>query len=1013
MLDSILSRLPAPGKEFRGAPFWAWNGKLEPQELRRQINDFRGMGFGGFFMHSRVGLNTEYLGREWFECVRACIDEAKKCGMDAWLYDEDRWPSGAAGGLVTRNPEYRSRFIQCISGDEARAEDGCRTLGCFAAADLNARRCSSFRRLESAGEPLAENETLLRFRLSVAPDSSWFNGEAYLDVLNEKAVEEFIRVTHERYRAELGSEFGGTVPGIFSDEPNFRTGFLPGSMSMPWTESLPQTFAELSGGMKLSDRLPELFFKVGDEDFSPVRMHYYNTLTHLFVNAFSRRIGAWCEKNNLLFTGHVLLEDNVVSQSSFVGSAMRFYEYMQSPGIDLLTEHWNIFLAAKQCVSAARQFGRSLRLSETYGCTGWDFPFAGHKALGDWQTALGINFFCPHLAWYTMEGEGKRDYPAGISSQSPWFESYHRITDYFARINLALSGGAEVRDLLVVHPIESTWGVFYEGRDSAEPEWNTAEENRLVHLTNFLLGQHLDFDFGDEEIMARHGAAEEAGLRIGQAVYQAVLLPEMRTIRRSTLELLTAFRRNGGTVCFLGAPPERTDGAISGAAAEAYRNFRKAAEHELAAALGPAVRHLSIAAAGTEAESILCQLRRHDDCEVLFCCNTGVEMRDRQMEMPLVRDRNLEYPAVRIAWKLPAAYRIYEIDPSSGEIFPVDGFYENGCRAADTSFAALQSRLFIAAQEIPACRKRRDAAPGAPVVEIPAGVPLPVRRSEPNVLLLAEPEYRIDGGGWQASEPVLKLDDRLRERLGARPRGGEMIQPWLAPRREPERKLALELKYEFDCRDIPPEECRLALERPELYEAEFNGVPIAPLPDAWWVDRSLRLLALPRALFVQGRNRITLRTAYHAGMPGLEYCYLLGEFAVGENAVLTAPPQTLVRGDWTKQGLPYYSGNLTYRFDLPDGTADGTVLELGPWRGTAVLVSVNGGKAAMAAWPPYRTVLTGLTGRGDRVEVTILGHRRNSHGPFYLKDKWPVWTGPFEFRKYETGEPQLVPAGLL
>ena len=330
MLDSILSRLPAPGKEFRGAPFWAWNGKLEPQELRRQINDFREMGFGGFFMHSRVGLNTEYLGREWFECVRACIDEAKKCGMDAWLYDEDRWPSGAAGGLVTRNPEYRSRFIQCISGDEARAEDGCRTLGCFAAADLNARRCSSFRRLESAGEPLAENETLLRFRLSVAPDSSWFNGEAYLDVLNEKAVEEFIRVTHERYRSELGSEFGGTVPGIFSDEPNFRTGFLPGSMSMPWTESLPQTFAELSGGMKLSDRLPELFFKVGDEDFSPVRMHYYNTLTHLFVNAFSRRIGAWCEKNNLLFTGHVLLEDNVVSQSSFVGSAMRFYEYMQS-----------------------------------------------------------------------------------------------------------------------------------------------------------------------------------------------------------------------------------------------------------------------------------------------------------------------------------------------------------------------------------------------------------------------------------------------------------------------------------------------------------------------------------------------------------------------------------------------------------------------------------------------------------------------------------------------------------
>lgn len=142
-------------------------------------------------------------------------------------------------------------------------------------------------------------------------------------------------------------------------------------------------------------------------------------------------------------------------------------------------------------------------------------------------------------------------------------------------------------------------------------------------------------------------------------------------------------------------------------------------------------------------------------------------MRDRQMEMPLVRDRNLEYPAVRIAWKLPAAYRIYEIDPSSGEIFPVDGFYENGCRAADTSFAALQSRLFIAAQEIPACRKRRDAAPGARWWKSRRAFRSPSGAASRTCCCWQEPEYRIDGGGWQASEPVLKLDDRLRERLGA------------------------------------------------------------------------------------------------------------------------------------------------------------------------------------------------------------------------------------------------------
>ena len=84
--------------DYRGLPFWSWNGKLCETELRRQIRIFREMGYAGFFMHSRSGLNTEYLGREWFDSVRACIDEARIQGLEAWLYDEDRYASGSGGG---------------------------------------------------------------------------------------------------------------------------------------------------------------------------------------------------------------------------------------------------------------------------------------------------------------------------------------------------------------------------------------------------------------------------------------------------------------------------------------------------------------------------------------------------------------------------------------------------------------------------------------------------------------------------------------------------------------------------------------------------------------------------------------------------------------------------------------------------------------------------------------------------------------------------------------------------
>ena len=89
-LKTLQHEFKNPGSLFRGAPFWAWNGKLEPEELRRQVRLMKEMGLGGFFMHSRVGLDTPYLSDQWFDCVRACCEEAEKLGMKAWLYDEDR-----------------------------------------------------------------------------------------------------------------------------------------------------------------------------------------------------------------------------------------------------------------------------------------------------------------------------------------------------------------------------------------------------------------------------------------------------------------------------------------------------------------------------------------------------------------------------------------------------------------------------------------------------------------------------------------------------------------------------------------------------------------------------------------------------------------------------------------------------------------------------------------------------------------------------------------------------------
>ena len=61
MLKDVANGIRTPSVDCRGVPFWAWNSKLEIPELRRQIRILKEMGMGGFFMHSRVGLNTPYL----------------------------------------------------------------------------------------------------------------------------------------------------------------------------------------------------------------------------------------------------------------------------------------------------------------------------------------------------------------------------------------------------------------------------------------------------------------------------------------------------------------------------------------------------------------------------------------------------------------------------------------------------------------------------------------------------------------------------------------------------------------------------------------------------------------------------------------------------------------------------------------------------------------------------------------------------------------------------------------
>ena len=1030
MLGELPQQLMNPGSRFRGKPFWAWNSRLEPGELRRQIRLFKRMGFGGFFMHSRTGLETGYLGKDWFDCVRACVDEAKKLGLEAWAYDEDRWPSGIAGGLVTKNPACRRRlaFLEVIPAGK-KLTRGKNTL-LVLTGKISGRRLSNPRLVGPRENPRpGQGESVIRIFYRTDAPRDLFNGQTYLDMLNPAAVAEFIKTTHEAYKHALGREFGRTVPGIFTDEANFGRFVSRDAYSgqIPWTPNLPTEFKKRYG-YDIIPHLAEVFYDVEGAGLQ-TRYHFLDCVTSLFVEAFPKQCGEWCGKNRWRYTGHTLDEDKLSNQAQFVGDCMRFYEPMQVPGMDLLSERWRFFPTAKQVASVARQCGRQWRISETYGVTGWDFPFAGHKALGDWQLALGINIRCHHLAWYSMRGEAKRDFPASIFYQSPWWEEYRHVEDYFARAGAVMTRGEEIRDILLISPIESVWLKITVDNWISRPDTREID-NHFIMVSDRLLADNLDHDYGDEELMSRRAKtgrdAQGAWLKIGKAVYRAVVLPKMLTMRAATLKLLRKFRALGGMVVFTAPAPEMVDALPSAVPGEFARECVTAAIPALARALAP-WRRVSVAdARGREIGPALYLLRSDAEAYYLFICNTGVNYvgATEIFDSPRVCDRKLAFPEVTVRGfgeVARAAGEPLECDLETGELRAAAGKRGKAGWEIRTSLPRLGSRLFI----IPREKGDLKAAASARAELFPRKTlafkwEFAFTLSEANVLPLDWPEYSLDGGETRRAE-ILTVDREARAALGLEARRGTMVQPWVRGRVKNPRFVTVALDYRFMAECVPSGGVELCLENPGKARVFVNGYEVpAEMECGWWCDPSLRKLAFSGSRLRLGENHVRIVYNYDENDAGLEIVYLRGNFAVkniDEVPTLCALPKSLRPGDWTAQGLPFYGGAVIYRQNvrMALGKKEKALLDLGDWRGAVARVRVNGADAGLIGWAPNVRDITALVKNGaeNTVEIEVFGSRRNSHGPLHMEEKWPLCTGPEKFLQNTARAYNLVPCGLL
>lgn len=985
--DAIRAQFASPSRDFSTGPLWTWNDMLTESQVRQSLRDLAGQQVRQVWVHPRPGLLTPYLGEDWFRMWSATLDEAKKLDMNVWIYDENSYPSGFAGGLVPEAlPDSRNTSLRAKESPKPPAIDD-DTIAVFQlSGDIFADVTAKVR----AGEDPGDGPFLTVYRV-YAESTPWFGGKWYVDLLKPGVTEKFLEITLEPYRKRFGAEFGKRIPGVFTDEPNL---FVP--RGLPWTDDLPQRFEE-RWGHPLLENLPCLFRPIGD--WRHIRHHFFQLVLELFIERWATPYHDYCEKYGLEFTGHYW--EHGWPNVAHGPDSMAMYAWHQRPAIDILFNQYkedtnaqfgNV-RAVRELASVANQTGAKRTLCELYGAGGWDLRIEDMKRIGDWVYALGVNTLNEHISPVTIRGARKRDHPQTFTAHEPWWDAYHTLARYFTRLSLALSSGEQRNEILILEPTTTAW--------LHQSEFDPAQRGSLstLGIAFFELLMSLEraqfpYDLGCEDVLRRMGDVSGNTLKVGRAAYTTLLIPPLtENLNAKTVDLLNAFVAAGGTIIACCDPPPLVDGQPSDAAAilSKSRGWQRTQPSDAPTALATRCQQsLTIRRAPGDA-GILFQHRRHlDDGELLFLVNTSMG----HISSGSVEAKGLSGVE---CW-----------DPHTGAIQPAAFDCVGGAVTTSFDLPPCGSVLLFFTGE----RWQPPTVQAAPWQALSPTAPMTARRLQPNVLTIDFADITANGKSLTAAYCPAAADFAFQQfGLHGNPahRGVQLRDEWLKMKFPPES--GFEATYHFRIEGEPPKNLRAVIERADLYSVQCNGKPVRAIAGASWLEPAFRVLDIAPAA-IAGENSVTLRAKPLSINHELEPAYVLGDFALkpaDSGFVIVASdanlPDPLTK--WNAAGLPLYGHDVAYAqsFCIEERTGRYRV-ELPSWHGSVARVLVNGTMAGYIGWQPYALDISEHIRPGENsIEVVISGTLKNPLGPHHCGELRGI-AGPSHFTKGpKTGPP--------
>jgi hypothetical protein len=1037
-----------PPRELGILPFWFWNGRLDNDELEWQLREWKSKGIPGIFIHGRFGLKVPYVSDDWFEKVKVAVAKAKEIGIDAWVYDEMNWPSGTAERKVpTQYPHLTQRYLELVALQVdgplftfLEATDS-RYVNTGNSHPVAAFGCTEEEYQNGITHPidLTQNLSFDKVLPWEAPAGKWrllyfLEKEVpyYIDALDPESTKRFLELTHDRYKEAVGSEFGGIVPGFFTDEPAmhyYQVGV--DNYVVPWSKQMFKIFRQRRG-YDLRPWLPALYANMGPKT-AQVRYDFWRTLSEQYNESYYKQIRDWCDANGVIFTGHLLFEEWTRLHARCEGNIFKHLEQMHLTGVDHLypkigtEQEPDQHVALKIASSAAHHFGSARLICESMGGSYWDCTLERMKWILNWEYVLGVNIFNNHGGHYSIEGERKRDWPPSQFYQHTWWKYYNRFTEFATRLSHILSGGRHVAKVLVLYPITSIWANYVpQQRDAV----GNVIEFDFNWLTDTLLRLHYDFDYVDEDVLAA-ATIDSGTITIREEVYSVLILPPTTHCKRTTFETVKTFVASGGSVIadtllpvefvetdttaavkdvrkLFGVDPDELLGQFqnggSSAVTIAHRNSRgnvfviggKGLYQSKAKDKLRRILNKCVAPDVTISDEDVFYLHRvKDGFDCYFFVNTTqqdkgtVEITFETLRQPELWDPNTGVITPLYAYSMKNGRLSIQLDfpatearivvlsgslnPTHVETTNLDIESFNG--ETLSGFAATGETVHATIVDGRGKRRTIRQQPRKPLRPISLGKEFPFSIEGDNVLAISKWKMAIDDGTGESKgcfQPEFDDRDWLDVTNGA------WETQLLQERDQTIYPVTLWYRTSFMI-DERPGAMRLLIDgfSGSEHTLYVNGCKVTNPGMRARLDAEMREINI-HPLIRDGRNTVAVKLVVTRRTDGiLDLLKIIGPFALRKDGVeyrIGALPSKLRVGDWTTQGFPFYSGSVAYSaiVEIPDRYFDGRLLLTVDCGEDVLEVRVNGHPGKVLPWHPYRLDITKLLRPGSNTIELIV-----------------------------------------